>query len=138
RKIEQLWSGREKGDSPEDRPDPRVEPHVLRFEVTAETYATWRDAVALLRQESGGQLKEDEAFLMMARQVLGGRKDPGCDKYQVGMTVCSACGQGYQQGRGESIAISNDVLEMALCDAQHIVWCLSDTTQIKHRVWQSQ
>src|SRR4029450_10346949 len=39
---------------------------------------------------------------------------------QVAMTVCSACGQGYQQGRGKSIAISNDVLEMALCDAQHI------------------
>lgn len=57
---------------------------------------------------------------MMARQVLGGPADPGRSNYQVAMTICPGCGQGFQQGRGESVAVGRDVVEMALCDAQHI------------------
>jgi len=123
RQIEALVSGREPGDLPDDPVHPGPRRHVLRFEVTADTYALWREAVARLRREVGGELDEDEAFLMMAREVLEGPKDPGRANYQVSMTVCSGCGQGFQQGRGESIAVGSEVVEMALCDAQHIGDC---------------
>ncbi|HZO12095.1 MAG TPA: hypothetical protein VFB62_02520, partial [Polyangiaceae bacterium] len=123
RQIEALVSRREPGDLPDDPPKPGPRRRVLRFEVTADTYALWREAVAELRREMGGELDEDEAFLMMARQVLGGPKDVGRANYQVAMTVCAGCGQGFQQGRGESIAVESDVVEMALCDAQHIGEC---------------
>lgn len=93
---------------------------MLRFEVSADAYALWREAVAQLRHESGGQLSEDDAFLMMARHVLGGPKDAGRSNYQVAMTVCAGCGRGFQQGRGESIAVGDEIVEMALCDAQHV------------------
>src|SRR5215510_3068326 len=53
REIEALVSRRREGDFPSDPPSPGPRRHVLRFEVTAETYATWRDAVAQLRQECG-------------------------------------------------------------------------------------
>jgi len=126
REIEALVSGRELGDLPEDPASPGPRRHVLRFEVTADTYALWREAVARLRREVGGELDEDDAFLMMAREVLEGPKDAGRANYQVAMTVCSGCGQGFQQGRGESIAVGSEVVEMALCDAQHIGDCGTD------------
>ena len=36
-----------------------------------------REAMAKLRREAGGRLDDDAALLLMARQVLGGPKDPG-------------------------------------------------------------
>ncbi|HZO12999.1 MAG TPA: HNH endonuclease signature motif containing protein, partial [Polyangiaceae bacterium] len=120
RQIEALVSGRQHGDLPNDPANADVRRHVLRFEVSADVYALWREAVAQLRHESGGQLDEDDAFLMMARHVLAGPKDPGRSNYQIAVTVCESCGQGFQQGRGESIAVGNEIVEMALCDAQSI------------------
>jgi hypothetical protein len=80
----------------------------------------WHEAVTAMRQEAGGTLDEDAALLMMARWVLGGPDDPGRSNYQVAVLVCESCGQGFQQCRGEAVPIGEEVLEMALCDAQHI------------------
>ena len=120
RQVEQLVAGHKPGDEPTDAPDPSLRRHVLRMEVTAETFATFREAMAKLRRESDAPLDEDSALLLMARHVLAGPTDEGRSSYQVAVTVCSECNRGWQQGRGEQIEVDAAIVEMASCDAQHV------------------
>src|SRR5712671_188949 len=46
RQVEELVAGHRPGDGPEDRYDASLRPHVLRFEVSAHTFATFREAMA--------------------------------------------------------------------------------------------
>jgi hypothetical protein len=43
----------------------------------------------------------------------------GRASYQVELTVCEECQRG-KQGRGEPLAVSADVVEMAQCDGQQL------------------
>ncbi len=120
REVERLVSGRRPGDTPADPVRPEARRHTLRFDVTAETIATFREATAKLRRDSDGALDDDAALLLMARAVLGGPTDAGRSSYQIAMTVCERCGAGTQQGKGEAFAVEPEVVEMAGCDAQHV------------------
>jgi hypothetical protein len=95
-----------------------AERHVLRFEVSGEVLATFREALTKLRRDADGSLDDDAALLLMARHVLGGPADEGRASYQVAMTVCEACQRTTQTGRGEAVEVSADVAAMARCDAQ--------------------
>jgi len=121
REVERMVSGRKPGDRPEDQPDSRLERHVLRFEVTAETRSTFHDALAKLTGEAGQHLDDDTLLLLMARQVLGGPTDEGRSSYQITMTVCERCAAGTQTGKGEVNPVDGVVVEMARCDAQQIL-----------------
>jgi hypothetical protein len=77
RDVEQLVSGRKPGDRPTDPASLEAKRHTLRFDVSAEVLATFRDAMAKLRRDTGGKLDDDDALLLMARQVLGGPTDSG-------------------------------------------------------------
>jgi hypothetical protein len=120
RDVEKLVSGRKPGDRPSDPASPKAKRHTLRFDVTAEVLATFRDAMAKLRRDTGGKLDDDEALLLMARQVLGGPKDSGRSSYQVSVTVCERCHQAYQQSGGERLEVDAEVAAMAQCDAQDL------------------
>jgi hypothetical protein len=120
REIERLVSGHRPGDLPSDAKDWRAERHVLRFEVSAEVLASFREAQAKLRRDAGGPLDDDAALLLMARHVLGGPTDDGRSSYQIALTVCEACARATQTGLGEALQISPEVAEMASCDAQQI------------------
>jgi hypothetical protein len=120
REIERLVSGHRPGDLPSDAKDWRAERHVLRFEVSAEVLASFREAQAKLRRDAGGPLDDDAALLLMARHVLGGPTDDGRASYQIALTVCEACARATQTGLGEVLQISPEVAEMASCDAQQI------------------
>jgi hypothetical protein len=120
RDVEKLVSGRKPGDLPNDPASPEAKRHTLRFEVSAHVLATFRDAMAKLRRETGGKLDDDEALLLMARQVLGGPTDSGRSSYQVSVSVCERCKQGFAQGGGERVEIGAEVVAMAECDAQHV------------------
>jgi hypothetical protein len=120
RDVEQLVSGHRPGDRPGDPADRGARRHVLRFEVSAETAATLREAQAKLRREAGQTLDDDAVLLLMARGALGGPTDEGRSSYQVALTVCEACGRGYQQAKGELVEVGSEVVEMAECDAQHV------------------
>ncbi|HEV8246232.1 MAG TPA: HNH endonuclease [Polyangiaceae bacterium] len=120
RQVEQLVAGRGPGDRPSTPARAGSRRHVLRFEVEAETLATFREAMAKLRCATDGALDDDSMLLLMARQVLGGPPDEGRANYQVALTVCEECGRGFQQGRGELIEVDPEIVEMASCDAQHI------------------
>jgi hypothetical protein len=121
RQIEELVAGHKPGDEPHDLRDPSLHKHTLRFEVSAETFATFREAMAKLRRDAGGPLDEDTALLLLARQTLGGPNDAGRASYQIALTTCEACGRGWQQGCGEAIEVPSETIEMARCDAQQLV-----------------
>jgi hypothetical protein len=93
---------------------------VLRFEVRAETLATFREAVAKLRKDCPVEMDDDSALLLMARHLLGGPADSGRASYQIAMKVCPHCEAGAQQACGEAIPVAPEVVDMARCDAQHI------------------
>jgi HNH endonuclease len=93
---------------------------VLRFEVSGEAFATFREALAHIRRDAGGPLNDDAALLLMARKALGGPVDPGRASYQVALTICEKCRDAAQEGRGEIVPVDADVLAMAECDGQHI------------------
>jgi hypothetical protein len=91
RDIERLVSGHRPGSLPDDAPDPSLHKHVLRFEVSGEALATFREAMAKIRRDAGGALDDDAALLLMARQVLTGPADEGRASYQVELSVCEHC-----------------------------------------------
>ncbi len=120
RDVEQAVSGKEKGQGPKDPSNPEVRTHMLRFEVTAQTLATFRDAVDKLRRDTGEKLDQEEALMLMARQALVGPGQAGRAGYQVAMTVCESCQQGFQEAGGALVPVAEEVVEMALCDPQII------------------
>jgi len=120
RQVEELVSGHTLGDGPSDQTDASSRMHVLRLEVSAETFSTFREAMGKIRREAGEPLDDDAALFLMARHVLGGPTDAGRASYQIAVTVCEACGRGWQQGRGEAAEVGPEIVKMACCDAQHL------------------
>ena len=113
RQLENLVSGLPPGALPGEPARRELQRHVLHLEVSAETFATYREALGKLRRQCGEPLDEEALLLLMARQVLVGSSDQGRANYQVAMTLCESCGEGRQQGRGEAVLVSPEVSEMA-------------------------
>ncbi len=120
RQVEQLVSGLVPGDRPGDPADEGVRRHVLRFEVTGETYSLVREAKAYIEREVGHSLGDDDVLAMIARTVLQGPNDDGRASYQIAMTVCRVCERGWQDGAGEVVEVAPEVVEAAECDAQRM------------------
>jgi len=120
REVQQRVSGHRPGSRPEDATDDGARRHVLRFEVSGEVLAAFREAMANIRRDAGAPLDDDAALLLLARQALGGPVDAGRASYQLALTVCEKCRCAEQEGRGEGVPVDAAVLEMAECDGQHI------------------
>src|SRR5260221_5839434 len=76
RQVEELVSGRKLGDRPGDVIDASSRMHVLRHEVSAETFSTFREAMGKISRKAGGPLDADAALFRVARHVLGGPNAP--------------------------------------------------------------
>ncbi len=123
RQIEELVAGRRPGDRPDDPPDPDVRTHVVRYVVSAETYAVLRQARAVLDAEHVTNLDDDEFIATLARGALDASspgEPSGRARYQIAVTVCERCRQGWQEGGGATIAIGPEAVARAECDAQHV------------------
>ena len=101
--VERLVSGQKRGARPTDEAEPAQQRHVLRLDVSAETLATFREAMMVLRQRSDASLDDDSALLLMAREVLGGPADDGRSSHQISLNICERCGRGSQDARGEVV-----------------------------------
>jgi hypothetical protein len=119
RQIAELVKGHRLGDGPGKPSGPSSSRHVLRFEVLAETFSTFREAMAKLRREFGGPMDDDAALLLMARHALGG-PSVARGSYQIALTVCEQCRRAWQQGNGQLARVGPEIVEMACCDAQHL------------------
>jgi hypothetical protein len=123
REIEELVADHRPGDRPDDPPDPEARMRVVRFELSSETFALLRQARTALDHEHGTNLADDEFVAAMCSAVLDGSataEPTGRAKFQVAVTVCERCRQGWQEGAGVRIAIDSAAVERAMCDAQHI------------------
>lgn len=123
RQIEELVADHRPGDRPEDPPAPEARTHVVRFELSAETFALLRQARTVLDDEHGTNLPDDAFVAALCGGVLdraGGGEPTGRAKFQVAVTVCQRCRQGWQDGAGARVAIDAAAVDRALCDAQHI------------------
>ncbi len=122
REVEELVSGRTRGQRPTDPADPTLKKRVLRYEVNAETVALVRQAKQLLESECGERLDDNQLMRAFARLVIDGAHGPERTKapYQIAVTVCEACKRGWQDGGGLTVEMSPPAVETALCDAQHI------------------
>jgi hypothetical protein len=123
RQIESLVSGHRPGDQPDDPPGPEVRTQVVRFELSSGTFAQLRQASSSLDDEHGRHLSDDELVAALCSSVLDGSsatEPTGRAKFQIAVTVCERCRQGWQDGAGARIAIETAAVERAMCDAQHI------------------
>jgi hypothetical protein len=118
--VEQMVRGHDRGDRPSDPVSRQALDKVLRFELSPEVYATVQEALAKVRRDAGGRLDDEQALLLMARQVLGGPTDEGRSSYQLAVSVCPSCQRGFQHARGELVELHPEAVDMARCDAQHI------------------
>src|ERR1700755_795518 len=123
RQIEELVADHHPGDRPEDPGDPQARMRVVRFEVSPETFALLRHAHQILDEERGARLSDDEVIAILCHAVLEGApagEPTGRAKYQIAMTVCERCQQGWQEGAGAKVAVDASAVERARCDAQEI------------------
>ncbi len=122
RQIEQAVSGRERGDLPSAPPRPELVMHTLRLEVRPETFARFRQVQQVLEGEQGMHLDDDAIVAALCEAALApaGRRGPKRAAQQILTIECERCGQGWQEGAGERVAIDKAALERAHCDAERI------------------
>jgi hypothetical protein len=123
RDVEELVADHRPGDRPDDPPVPEVRMRAVRFELWPDTFALLRHARTVLDDEHGRHLDDDEFIAALCGAVLDGEvtADPtGRARFQIAVTLCERCRQGWQDGGGVRVPIAADAVERALCDAQHI------------------
>jgi HNH endonuclease/RuvA, C-terminal domain len=79
----------------------------------------------------------DDAFIAaLCGTVLDGAstaEPTGRAKFQIAVTVCERCQQGWQHGAGAKLAIRPAAVERALCDAQHLGSLDGDAPERAHQ-----
>jgi hypothetical protein len=125
RQVEELVSGHQVGDHPDDPKRPELRTWTIKLKLLPEAYARWRQAQKVLADERSERLDDSDLVSALADAVLEARGGGGGDgvaraRYQIMMTVCSACRQGWQHGAGKQLGVDAATVERAWCDAQHI------------------
>jgi hypothetical protein len=123
RQVEDLVADHRPGDRPDDPADPEARTRVVRWELSAETFALLRQTRSVLDDEHGSYLTDDQLVTALCGAVRDGApvsEPTGRAKFQIAVTVCERCRQGWQDGAGAKVAISPAAVERATCDAQHI------------------
>ncbi len=122
RQIEELVAGHAPGDHPDEPPKPELRLHDVRFRLSPEIYARLRQAQTALADERDGRLDDDALVGAFCEAVLA-RDDVerhGRAKFQIMMTICERCDQGWQEGSGAQVPVDAATVERARCDAQYI------------------
>ena len=107
--VQQLVKGRKKGDRPEQRPDPKLIKERIFVEVSAETYAIWRQARVALDDERGARLSDDELIQTLCKRacepVPAGTGDVTRPGFQISVTTCKQCKRGFHVGPGVEVEV---------------------------------
>ena len=121
REIESKVNGHKPGDMPGDPADPDLRTFALRFELSPEHLALFRDARREVVRAAGHELSDEDALAAMCRSVFTRgtetAKPTNRPPYQVLVTVCDRCQKGWQEGAGELIEVGRAVVAQAQCDA---------------------
>jgi hypothetical protein len=119
REVESMTSGRAKGDLPDAPSRPENVRHVLSFDVSAETYALFRQAKHALKEETGEALDDDRFLALLARRALQPASADG-PRDQIATMKCVDCGRAFQDGGGAVVEIAKEALETAECTGDRI------------------
>jgi hypothetical protein len=137
RQIEELVADHRLGDGPADPKDPAARTHVVRFELSASTYARLQQTRQALESERTSSLSDDELVALLCEAALAGgdasEADDGRAKFQVAMTVCERCQQGWQEGAGVRLPVDASTVQRAMCDAQHLGSLDGDAPERAHQ-----
>lgn len=120
REVEQLVSGRRRGDTPKTPADPGATRHALRYDVSGDTFAALRDARWAIELELGHSIDDDGFLRVLAHRAAGAEPEAGRAPYQVALTVCPQCERGTRDGAGVEVSVEPAVVEAARCDAQNV------------------
>jgi hypothetical protein len=118
REVEQMVRGRKKGDRPDAPCCAENIRHVIELEVSAETYALFRQAVRALKEETGERLNDDRVLAILSRRALQPLADGPRD--QIGRMKCEDCNRVFQYGGGAVVEISAAAFETAECTGDRI------------------
>lgn len=111
REVEDMVSGREPGDGPDAPAKPELILHVLRHEITGETYANFRELAKVLHDEVGEHLDDDSLIAMLVKRALEktAKSRP--------TTVTLVEGRALQDGAGKVVELSRETREQIDCQA---------------------
>ena len=118
REIEDNVRGHAVGDLPDDRPDPDLEPRVVKLELSPHVYALFLEARRHLENVTGQAMTDAEFMADACRAVMGGGMAAGNEPpHQIAITVCAACERGWQETGSRSIEVAPADVERMRCDA---------------------
>jgi hypothetical protein len=136
--VQQMVAGLKPGDSPDAKPDPRRIKHRLIIEVSAETFAAWRQTRAALDDEHGERLSDDNALQTLCRratETCPTSEDVPRPAVQTAVTTCTACKQSFIECAGQALPIDPATAARLTCDAEYIGDLESDEpTRVKPTV----
>ncbi len=134
REIEDMVSGRRRGDSPDDPPAPAARLHELRLLVPAAVLGKFTAARRALEAACGHPLTDGDLLATLCDDQLAGAGSQGGDAaagsqardaaaaakpmYQIAITRCTDCMRAWQDVAGHTIEISETELAQASCDAE--------------------
>ena len=121
-KIQQLVSGRTRGDTPETPPDPALARTWLRHEVSAEVGAMWQRMRTALADEMGHHLDDDTLLRTVIARALEPAATEGVSRpaTQHAVTTCKRCGDAWTTDAGHDTPLTDAEAERALCDATYV------------------
>ncbi|MBK7075018.1 MAG: hypothetical protein IPH44_22235 [Myxococcales bacterium] len=134
REIEDMVSGRRRGDSPDDPPDPAARLHELRLLLPAAVLGKFTAARRALEAACGHPLTDGDLLATLCDGQLAGAGSHVGDAaagshvgdaaaasrpmYQIAITRCPDCMRAWQDVAGHTIEISETELAQASCDAE--------------------
>jgi hypothetical protein len=121
REVVDSMRGLEKGDDPNRRRHPELEPRTVRMELPPETYALFLEARRKLEKDVGHSMTDADFMTAACAAVLcGGATDDGAasaPRHQIAISVCEQCTRSWHDAPGKSIKVPASTVERALCDA---------------------
>jgi hypothetical protein len=134
RDVEQMVSGRKKGDNPDAPADPARVKHKLVLDLDGESIAIWRQMQQVFELELDHKLDDRSLVLALGERFLGGGEaaaetsnSEGAAgnpkslfkrmRYMVHLTTCRDCGSAWQDGGGVRFPVKRSTLERAECNA---------------------
>jgi hypothetical protein len=120
REIEEMVSGRKRGDRPDDPSNPDLTKRVVRLELAPAVFALFRQAQSAMADEHSGRLDDSALIEVLCRRALEGDGSTERPPYQIALTLCESCGRGWQNGAGREVDVGREVMERARCDAELI------------------
>ncbi|MBK7192009.1 MAG: HNH endonuclease [Myxococcales bacterium] len=134
REIEEMVSGRRRGDSPDDPPDPAARLHELRLLLPAAVLGKFTAARRALEAACGHPLTDGDLLATLCDGQLAGAGShvegaasashegdaaaASKPMYQIAITRCPDCMRAWQDVAGHTIEISETELAQASCDAE--------------------